>query len=226
MSAAIAVDLGYQFAPPARPEHPGYRRLRVWLRAEPTERHYDPESVTCEVVAPAGEVDVMTFEHPWPFGRHYRSGPGRIELNDRKHKRVEGYTFGAEVEVESEPELTCCTFDSPVPIFALLEPDSLGSRFAAEVEVVIAQQRAQWDSSRAGRDFDAQLGTIGPLALYRACLEEVAARLVPLAHVDRPAQEVLHFITQERGELEAQRLTPGPSPSLAELLARDTPINK
>jgi hypothetical protein len=58
-------DLGYQFDPPCRPGHPGYRRLSAWLRAAPTQRNYDSEVVQCPVLAQSGDPEALKIEHPW-----------------------------------------------------------------------------------------------------------------------------------------------------------------
>jgi hypothetical protein len=114
-------ELGYRFDPP---EQTTPYRLSVWLRAAPTGRHYDPESVQCLVTTSPDSVEPLSIEHPWSLANAYQVSAGRIVLSDRKAKPVEAFTFGGQLQIDSTATVTQCTFDSTAPILPLLDSDS------------------------------------------------------------------------------------------------------
>ncbi len=195
------VDLGYSFDPPCAPGHPGHQQLSVWLRATPTERHYDPESVSFPAVVDGG-VESFTLQHPSAHLELYRVGFGRIRLTDRKRKRVDAFTFGGEAHMNSTAEVTECVFQSPAPIFALLDPNALAGKFITAVETVLAEQQAQWDMRHPVDTLDERLVAIPPFTLYLAFLLAVEDHVHPLVRNYEPAHDVHHFLERERRELE------------------------
>lgn len=211
-------DLGYSFDPPCAPGHPGHQQLSVWLRAVPTERHYDPENVSFPVVVD-GSVETFTLQHPAAHLDRYRVGLGRIRLTDRKHKRVDAFIFGGEVGVNSTSELTECAFQSPAPIFALLDPNALAGKFITAVETVLAEQQAHWDMVQPVDTLDERLAAIPPFTLYLAFLLAVEDHVHPLVHRNyEPAHDVHHFLERERRELEEAGRWPSQPARLETLL--------
>ncbi len=211
------VDLGYRFDPANPPAQP-YDQLSVWIRALPTEHHYDPENVCCQVVSAQEESVTLKVRHPFSGAPAYRVGIGRVTLNDRKGKRVEAFTFGGELQIQPAAAATICIFQSPVPIFALRASNAAAAKFVTEVEVVLARLRADWDSRRAESALNKRLVALPPLTLYVSCLAAVEAQLRLLCAADQSAREVLCFIKRERQGLQANGLCAGRAAALNELL--------
>jgi hypothetical protein len=135
-------------------------------------------------------------------------------------KKVEAFTFGADLAIQSDPTATRCTFDSPAPLFAVRDPDALASRFVAEAEVVLAEKRAAWDSRSSADDFSRRLASVPPLPLYLACLTAMEEHLKIVPRADRSAHEIQCFIEQERSQHSTAGYWPAQAAALDELLAR------
>lgn len=209
--------LGYSFDPPCAPSHPGYRQLRVWLRAVPTERHYDPENVRLFLALNNG-MEVVTLNHPAlpPFTA--RVCIGRIHLTDRMGKHVDAFTFGGDAQFTVTSDTTALLIQSPAPIFALLPSIALASEIVDAVESVLAEQRAQWDMRYSAIPFEERLAALPPFSLYLACLSEMEENLRPLIRLYEPAQHIHHFIAAERRELQAAGRWPARVATFAELV--------
>ena len=192
-------DLGYWLDIPDRATLALHHQLWVWMRAQPTERHYDPERVECNVVTPGDTIGTITLHHPWPRATHYRFCLGGINLNDRKHRLVHFYAFGGELTIEAaDARATLCRFTSPAPILALDEQNALTSVFVAEVQAEIAEARAMWDVEHHQGDFSTRLSQADPLALYRVFLRAAAANLRPIqADITVPEHQLVHFAERE-----------------------------
>ena len=198
----------------------GHHQLWVWLRAAPTQRHYDPEQVQCHVVTYGGYVEPLTVHHPWSRGDHYRFCIGGIDLNDRKHRREHFYGFGGDLAVETTAAgATLCKFTSQAPILALADQHALTGILVEEVAAALAEARAAWDVQQRRGSFDARLSAAPPLALYAACLRATAAHLRPL-HGDAitPEHRLVRFAERELARL-AQEDGGGQAASLVEVLA-------
>lgn len=196
--------LGYEFLPPSTHEHPQYNQLVVHLRPHPTERHYDPEWISCMVATAEGDSESLTIHHPWPEPAPPRLVCGLIVLTDRKRKRVEALTFGGELSIVCQPDLTTCHFTSPAPILPLQEPHTVVGHLATEVQAVLAERQAAWDMKKQNDVFERRLAAVDPHTLYHALLIAISERLQPLAHHGyAPQQQLLHWVNQLRHAIEA-----------------------
>lgn len=210
--------LGYSFQPPAPAEFPNYHRLSVWLRTQPTGLHYDPDTVICRVVGGQKSVETLIVRHPTLDEQSFQLALGLVSLSDRKGKKIEAFAFGGTLHIASDYDVTTCTFESPAPILALLAPDSLSDRLAAEVEALLARCRAQWNNRRSSEDFDQRLASIDPQRLYVSCLLGVQDRLNTIHNSDEGLHAILHFIDYKRHTLQAAGQWPLDAPALDMLL--------
>jgi hypothetical protein len=214
-------DLGYWLDPTTAADFTGHHQLWVWLRATPTQRHYDPELVECHMLNYDGFSESLTLRHPWVRSPHYRLCIGGINLNDRKRRRLHFYTFGGDLTVEETAAgATLCRFVSPAPILALSEANPLTTIFVEEVAATLAEERATWDVQQHRGDFDALLGAASPLALYCVCLRATAEHLRPLhGDVTAPEHQLVHFAERELARLTKEDGCGAAPATLVELLA-------
>lgn len=222
MSTDRSTFAGYRFQPRLDPRSPGHQRLDVFLRAQPTQEHFDPERLWLTLTetgrsADMGPAGLVEMSHPWPGPASLRWTVGPIDLIDRRGKKVEAFGFGGSLHVESAAEMTHVVLESEAPILELLDEGSFPYLLAEEVEIVLAELRGQARSGLA--ELETELGRADPLALYLACLSAIRARL---SRIDRkgppPYRRMLNAID---GELQAQRdqgRAPEHAPSLSDLI--------
>jgi hypothetical protein len=215
------VDAGYIFEPRPYEHSPGHTGLIVYLRSEPTLRHYDPETIRLRVQeragVEAGAPEELTVHHPWHAYSSYRVFPGRIRLRDRFGKRQEAFSFGGEMEIDSKPELTTCSIHSDAPILELFGDLRLSDLLVSEVEVLLAEERARVGTNHAG--LEGMLSDLTPSELYVACLETLRRRLGASHHRELPhVQGLLAFVRDEIDQLRDQGHWPANAATLGERL--------
>ena len=186
-------DLGYWLDPADATDLTSHHQLWVWMRAAPTQRHYDPEQVECRVVTYGGFPEALTLHHHWTRAERYRFCIGGIDLNDRKHRREHFYAFGGDLTITATPAgATLCRFVSPAPILAISEQSHVPDIFVNEVEATLAEARAAWAVQHRNGDFDARLCQASPLALYCMCLRTAAEhRVAQQARLERDMMKSL-----------------------------------
>ena len=210
--------LGYNFLPESDADWPDYHRLQVVIRAEPTEAHFDPESVSLLARSTQGGSEEVIIHHPWPREEHLVACPGRIVLRDRLGKAVQAFTFGGVLQVQPEAERTLCTLESPVPILALLRNDSAPAELASEVELLLATRRAAWDMQGRGGAFDERLASVDPRVFYLGSLRAVDRRLARLPRGESPlGKQLAKYLA---AELQGDEVTgyAGQAPELEDVL--------
>jgi hypothetical protein len=160
---------GYIFEPRTYPNSPGHPALTLILRHTPTEEHFDPAFVHLHVILTDSIFGPLTVRHPWPRGsEHYRMSAGRVYVEDAKHKRLEFYTLGGMLSIQSEHESTVCRLTSPAPIMEMTLTPCVPELLVEEIEGLIARRRAVWEI--APHEFDVRMAQTDPLRLYLACL--------------------------------------------------------
>lgn len=210
-------DLGYDFHPGTANRFPGHPQLTIYLRDEPTQRHFDPELVHFEV-AGGGRPEELTVTHPWTGPRRHHVCAGRIYIDDRKHKRVEAFSFGGTLEITTSQEMTVCQLKSTAPILDLIDMDSLSTAIATEAEVLLAERRADWDPQHP-HTFEQHLATAVPLELYACYLTALHEKFAPhLEHHDKLYHQLVHFAASEIKYLQESGQWPAVVPPLAEIL--------
>lgn len=209
-------DLGFIFYPSEISFHyPGHPRLDVILTEHPTERHFDPTKVQYQIASPQNRTEHLTIHHPWSSGNRYRVCAGRIFITDRIGKKVEAFTFGGELQVFSEPQRTICALISPAPILDLCAAHNLPMWLTAEVEILLAEQKAQ-GASHHDNEVDLHLASVDPLLLYASCLQALRDKnwlLHDEAHGEGP-----HFVQAEIKRLQQSGAWPLLVPAIEQLL--------
>ena len=214
-------DLGYWLDPADATSLPSHHQLWLWLRAVPTQRHYDPEQVECRILNYAGFLEPLTLHHPWTRAAHYRFCIGGINLNDRKRRREHFYAFGGDLTITATAAgATLCRFVSPAPILAISEQSLLPDIFVNEVEATLAEARAAWAVQHRNGDFDARLCQASPLSLYCVCLRAAAEHLRPI-HGDAtvPEHQLVHSADRELARLAKSDACGAECTSLVDLLS-------
>ena len=191
-------DLGYIFYPHETPNHPGHPRLDVIIPAVPTYRHFDPQKAQFQIVSAANDVEHLTIHHPWTAGKRYRVCAGRIFITDRKAKRVEALSFGGNLQILSDAEHTACGLESAAPIFPLFTTHDLPMWIVAEVEILLAQQKAHWNPLHP-HDFETHLVAVEPFLLYASCLQALQNKHAGTEESDHQGQ---HFVQTEIKQLQ------------------------
>ena len=193
--------LGYVFTPPCSPDYPMYRQLDVFLHAEPTELHFDPEVVRFMVTSPIWGTERIKVRHPWQREEEHRVIPNCVVMRDRVNKVIEAFTFGGELQIVTEGDCTRCTLKSPAPIFPLTKGSTVATIFTEEAEILLAERRAVWDAAHPKAPFEERLAKVDPFDLYLACLEEFQLKFFHLPYLQ--SESMLHFTHFIRLEIRA-----------------------
>jgi hypothetical protein len=167
---------GYYLEPKAHTFSPGYAGISVAVRATPTHRHYDPETITLFLL---NQGDVERTQ----LGIRSRSTmvrcvcPGRVTLRDRHQKRTDFYTYGAKLSTVSGQNETIFRFVSNAPVLWLGEAgDSFPMHLDAQTEAILAGIHTQW--RRQDDLFARRLAEVEPMDLYLATLRSIEERYV------------------------------------------------
>ncbi len=208
MSTFTGTELGYRFYPPADPHDLGHPQLDVVMHAAPTGEHFDPERFICPIAASTGTL-LLHVLHPWTQERTFRVCAGNVTIEDREHERLQAFTFGGTLTIDSDYRRTVCRLTSPV---SLLEhspqPSALGQQLIDEVNILFAERRAAQDED----DFAQRLAAADPVQLYRACLLTLRAKFEHFPASDEPHRRFKQFLHTETAAFPAETV------ALAELL--------
>ncbi len=196
-------EFGYLYYPSQGEFGLGYPRLDVFLSERPTEKHFDPESVSCQAALGAGEVRLLVVEHPWTLDHHYRVMAGSLILRDRNNKTHLAYCYGAELTIHPAENQTLCSFTSQAPILAREIFGTAPDLLSIESELLLAERRAAWADNPAG--FEARLAALEPQRLFRALVIALRERYRRLPVSENPEMRHLqHLINQEFEALQRQ----------------------
>jgi hypothetical protein len=192
--------------------------LLVYLRSQPTERHYDPEEVQLALATPTGRgIAQTTIYHPWPHQDRYHAAAGPILLLDRKGKREDAYTFGGELQVKTEEQLTRFQLRSEAPIIHPITPMTIPMMLTKEAEILFSQRRADWLPRQEA--YERRLASLDPRSLYASFLVSLERRLHALPdREDLSAGELLEFVEMELEVLKSKHRVSEPIPPLSEIL--------
>jgi hypothetical protein len=183
-------QLGYAFSPAVQSDTPGHLTLEVVLHAAPTGRHFDPENVRYPI-AVGHRLDFLFITHPAGDSDQYRVCAGRVIVRDRIGKQVEAYSLGGELVVETAGAHTLCRLTSSAPILDLTVPNSLSTRLAEEIAILLAERRAAWAQRPAG--YDERLTQVDPRQLFAASLIELSRKF---SHSSHTADDVIHRLIE------------------------------
>ena len=196
MTSNESTFAGYIFAPRLDPRCPGHSRLEVFLRAEPTQEHFDPEYVRLTLVPefsgnPMPEITEIGY--PWPSLKPLAWAIGPIDIVDRKGSKVDGFGFGGSLQAATNSSQTHLVLDSAAPILELVGPGAFANDLTEEVEVLLAELSAQ--AGMRLSELEIELAKANPLALYLASLMSIRRKL---SGIDRkgppPYQQLIRKI--------------------------------
>jgi hypothetical protein len=112
--ASRIADWGF-LANPDLPDRPGPAYLLVALRAAPTLRHYDPESIEYWITSGRrGERRILSRATPMPLSADFSWG--MIRLVDRLQVTNEYLTFGGRLDAAAVDDAIVAAFTSPAPL--------------------------------------------------------------------------------------------------------------
>ncbi|MEJ2551064.1 MAG: hypothetical protein P8Z42_10170 [Anaerolineales bacterium] len=215
-------ELGYRFVAGRNPQSIGYRRLEINILCAPSERHFDPKITQIPIftlkdsVRPH-KIDQLEIYHPWVYRDTYQVAPGLVTLADRKGKKVEAYTFGGKLTIDSDENCTTCVLQSDAPIIEINHANPAIMKFIDEVEIILAEQRA----NRAAdlEDFEARLEKVPVSKLYVACLMELKKKIGGAqAGGDFVDRKLADIIDEERQFMRKEGSWPEKPPSFSEML--------
>jgi hypothetical protein len=218
-SMATAVEgWGYRTFP--RPEGGdfGYSRLLVAIRKQPTHHHFDPHRLHFCLRGASGKVRLRTATLDVPVEESGRVCPGPVSLFDRAEREVEFFTFGATVEVVSNPSALFYAFHSPAPILELTSPgETIVDQLAYEAQGVLARMEERWDE-RYDSGFAERLTEIAPDSLYVAILDSILLRYQAAPALQRAFPVLYAALEKEKKHLVTVDLWPEHPPQMEDLV--------
>ena len=194
----------------------GYAGFDVELCDEPSPRYFDARRVSFPTEE-AGALKRQAVEHPWNQAPELRFAAGRIRLDAHDGDHMELFGFGGVATITTSGQITTCRVVSPAPLLPLTDdPNDPLAVLESELEVMLAQRRAQW-----GADEYSHLdrwGHIEPLTLFAAVLVALEQRLRTLAGVEEDAREALRLARGIREIVQRAGAWPDNVPGWEELL--------
>jgi hypothetical protein len=214
---------GYYLLPQSHPESPGYTGLLVAIRKNPTEKHFDPQTIRLRL---RNKYDQAKWTALWlhspqelPLEASIHICPGKVILRDRTDKRANFFVFGGSLEAVSVPGETVYSIRSPAPILKLTDdPESVPDQLASETEALISELEVKWGANEEG--FARRLAQVDPLQFYLATLQAILARYERDHHIlEETFHEFYLALRNEKRRLMDRGQWPATLPALGELLA-------
>ena len=192
--------LGYLFHYPKFDQDEPFQ-LDISIAGVPTQQHYDPERVEMTVVSRDKErLTHLVVDHPWSYGENYQVCAGVIRMIDRKEKVEEALTFGANLIIKSESQITSLTITSPAPILKITNTNRQVELLRDEYEMLLAERRANWLNSPG--EFEQRLIEVDPIVLYQSMLRSLIDKFEDLSNKGPLEQEVLYHLHTQIHRLE------------------------
>lgn len=204
-------DLGYIFSSPAYSGDSGLYRMDIMLRPTPTIEHFDPQRVFF-MISDDEKIDHLTISYNGLHINKYQVVAGPVRIQDRKGKVVFAFTFGGELQIKKEEQIKVCTIISPAPILRFIKPTTV--RFIEEVEILLAERRAEWESNP--HEFEKRLAEVEPLILYEACLEYLIDN--SKNRIQEDSMDLKSYLQVKLHALHNEHKLPRFSPPLLELI--------
>ena len=204
-------DLGYIFSSSKYFKDFGHSRVDIMLCPTPTNKHFDPQRVYF-MISNEDEIEHLVVTYKGHQLNKYRVVAGLVRIQDRKGKVVFAFTFGGELQIKKEEQEKICTLLSPAPILQFVKPTTI--RFAEEVEILLAERFAEWES--IPHEFETRLATVEPLALYAACLEYLIDKYK--SPIQEDSMDLKHYLQVKLHALHSENELPRFSPPLQELI--------
>lgn len=207
---------GYFLLPPSHPASPGYTGLLVAMRATPTGKHFDPETLHLHIVGAHGRPEAVSFIRNSEFGVTQRVAVGEIKLTDRRSKAIEFFTFGGSLEALALEEETVYSVRSLAPILFLTPlVDTPSDQLVSEVQVQLNALRAKWGAREI--EFEQRLAAIPPQNLYDAALHSLLEKYANSHALHDTFAPFYKMLTQETEWLKTNGMWNGAGLTLEQL---------
>jgi hypothetical protein len=205
--------ISYKFHPNQRHNSPGFASLEMIIQGDDKSVSRDLEEATL-LIANSEELPETTFlSHPWNRPAQEQVCTGNIALRLKQDEKIIAFTFGGQLQVQSQSDKTVFILTSPAPILRYEGFNQISTILADEVNILLAEKRVREIS-----DLDAykkRLVCTNPLLLYCTCLKELRDKFTHYVHPDTPSQQSFsNFITSEIETLQSEGLWPNRVPDL------------
>lgn len=184
-------EIGYLFHYPTFDQPTGHFQLDVYVSSIPTEKHFDVQFATFSVKTSNDCIRSLTVTQPWNFEKNAEVCAGPIVLEDRKGKKVEAFSFGGRLNIESKELQTVCTLVSDAPILDISIASPMNKLFIEEVEIILAKSRADYPEHL---EFEKKLCAADPFILYMACLNELIPHIADLSQKQEPYNHLENYL--------------------------------
>lgn len=214
---------GYYLLPKSHPDSPGYTGLLVAIREQPTEKHFDPQTIRLRLRDKHNEATWTTLGLHSPVELSIKASlhacPGQVMLRDRTDKRTNFFVFGGSLEAVSVPGETVYSIRSPAPILKLTDDlESVPDQLASETEALIGELEVKWGANEEG--FARRLAQVEPFQFYLVTLQAILARYERDHHILEETFHEFHLaLRNEKRRLMDREQWPTTLPALEELLA-------
>jgi len=216
----ISPELDYQFLTPQRPNSPGSPRLDMLIRGHSggvEVDHHELALVSLHMASDEDQPEQVTLTHPALYTGKYQVFAGPIMLQMVNADCIEAFTFGGDLQIQSDNNQTTFSVTSPAPILRLGEFNSIPTMLANEAAILLAKKRA--DELPELDEYNKRLVFTDPLLLYCSCLRTLENKYNNIPNPEMPSWETfLIFLTSEIESLQAAGLWPKKVPGIVELL--------
>lgn len=214
-SQADLPKIGYKYHDPSL-DHPGdHFRLNIHIFLNPSEQHFDVKFAHFFAKTKASGIERLSISHPWNFEKTARVCAGLVEMEDRKGKKEEAFTFGGHLEVQTQEALTTCTLLSSAPILEISGATPMHALFIEEVEILLAERQAD---HAVVSDFEKKLINADPQELYLACLHALIRKFESFPNKDQEYVDFVAYLHQQKYRLEVVGFSNDPIRGLGEIL--------
>ena len=163
------VHFGYFFFPSTYRPPLGHAAFDVYLSASRTDWYFDTQAASFTIAAD-DVIRHVRIVHPWPQSpQRLRAVFGRFYVIAHNGERVEGCSFGGDLEIVDHGTHTSCHLTSLAPVFDMENPNGFIALLEPEIEAELARLRAEWTGSDA--EFDRRLASLDPSMLLVVSLD-------------------------------------------------------
>jgi hypothetical protein len=195
-AAARLADLGF-LAAPDLPDRPGPAYLLVALRAEPTLRHFDPETVEYWVSSGGrGRRAAIDYTTPMPLGAEFSWG--LIRIVDRLSITNEYLTFGGHLAAADVDGVHVLVFASTAPLLRRGGHSQGWDVTAADLGAFFGRLMVAVDYAPG---FEASVAAADPVARYAAFLADQLERYRASPFLRAERADLWHLLQSEAARL-------------------------
>ena len=198
MTSSPEPHLGYVLHPALLQSEPGYSRLDIWLSDHVSGLHFDPRQLRLPIASESGEVSYITVDHPHYGADKLRVCAGPLDVIGWGEKRLEVFTFGGELTVQTGTESSLAVLSSDAPVLVRVGASAAAVTLMEESELILALRKGVWDEQPG--EFDRRLLLAEPLELYHAFLVSYLERVKSLPRIENESER--HLLYELRQEVE------------------------